>query len=37
MERKKHWKIVTAGIWVAGMTVAILASIVHARSWKRNL
>jgi hypothetical protein len=30
METKKHWKIVSAGIWVAGMTVAMLASLVHS-------
>jgi hypothetical protein len=31
METKKHWKIVSAGIWIAGFTVAMLASLVHSR------
>jgi hypothetical protein len=35
METKKHWKIVSAGIWVAGKTVAMLASFFHARARDR--
>lgn len=31
METKKRWKIVSAGVWVAGLTVAMLASLVHSR------
>jgi hypothetical protein len=36
METKKHWKIVSAGIWVAGMTVAMLASLFHSRARERD-
>ncbi len=35
MESNKPWKIVSAGVWVAGMTVAMLASLMHSRPWTR--
>lgn len=31
METRTSWKVIRVGVWVAGMTVALLASLVQSR------